>query len=44
MGYGTSAFYNSKAGYTFGTDYFKQNPSFDSFGKGLKNYNPRGRW
>lgn len=44
MGYGTSAFYNSKTGYTFGTDYFKQNPSFDSFGKGLKNYNPRGRW
>ena len=44
MGYGTSAFYNSKTGYTFGTDYFKENPSFDSFGKGLKNYNPRGRW
>ncbi len=44
MGYGTSAFYNTQNGYTFGTDYFKQNPSFDSFGKGLRNYNPRGRW
>ena len=46
MGYGTSAFYGSKTGYTFGTPYFPmtQAPFTDSFGKGFKNYNPRGRW
>lgn len=43
MGYGTTAFYNTKTGYAFGTDYFQQNPSFSSFGKGFKGYNPRWR-
>ena len=46
MGYGTSAFYGSKTGYTFGTPYFPmtQAPFTDSFGKGFKNHAPRGRW
>lgn len=39
MGYGTTAFYNTKSGYSFGTDFFKQ-PMFGSFG--LNPYNPRG--
>lgn len=46
MGYGTSAFYGTKAGYTFGTPYFPMNAAdgFGVFGKGLHNYNPRRRW
>ena len=44
MGYGTSAFYNARSGYSFGTDYFARNPSFASFGKGLSNYDSRRRW